>query len=228
MIWLVGAGPGDPDLLTVRATRVLHEADVVLHDRLVDERVLALTSARRVNVGQTPQAEINELLVLYGLAGHQVVRLKGGDPFVFGRGREEADALEAAGLAWEVVPGITSALAAPALAGIPVTHRSLATSFTVVTATLADGGEADWATLARLDGTIVVLMGAARRAEIAARLIDAGLAPATPVAAVMDAATPGQTEVAGRLDELGSLPVHAPAVIVIGGVASYVRSTIAR
>ena len=231
VVWLVGAGPGDPDLLTVRATRVLAQADVVLHDRLIDGRVLALAGphARVVDVGKRlggwKQEQINELLVLYALAGHRVVRLKGGDPFVFGRGREEADALDAAGVAWEVVPGLTSALAAPALVGIPVTHRALAASFTVVTASRADGEpEPDWNTLARLGGTLVVLMGARRRAHIARRLVAGGLDPATPVAAVTNAATANQSAVGGRLDQLGELPVRSPAVIVIGGVASYLAT----
>jgi uroporphyrin-III C-methyltransferase len=231
LVWLVGAGPGDPDLLTVRATRVLADAEVILHDRLVDERVLALAGphARLVDVGKRlggwTQEQINELLVLYALAGHRVVRLKGGDPFVFGRGREEADALDAAGIGWEIVPGLSSALAAPALVGIPVTHRALAASFTVVTASRADGEpEPDWAALARLGGTLVVLMGARRRAHIARQLIAGGLDPGTPVAAITNAATPGQFAVGGRLDQLGDLPVRSPAVIVIGGVAVYLSA----
>jgi len=227
---IVGAGPGDPELLTVRAARLIGSADVILHDRLLDLRVLELASAeaRLVDVGKEPgapgatQDRINELLVLFALAGHRVVRLKSGDPFVFGRGREEADALEAAGIPWEVVPGVTSALAAPAAAGIPVTHRAVAPSFTVVTASRAEGEpEPEWDALARLGGTIVVLMGASKRAHVAARLIDGGLSPSTPVAAVMDATHPTETVVAGTLAELGDLDVRNPAVIVIGAVAEF-------
>ena len=166
IVWLVGAGPGDPDLLTVRATRVLRRP--MSYCTTASSTAACSRSPGRtrrvVDVGKRlggwKQEQINELLVLYALAGHRVVRLKGGDPFVFGRGREEADALDAAGVAWEVVPGLSSALAAPALVGIPVTHRALAASFTVVTASRADGEpEPDWNTLARLGGTLVVLMG---------------------------------------------------------------------
>jgi uroporphyrin-III C-methyltransferase len=224
---LVGAGPGDVELLTLGAARRLGEADVVVHDRLVGPDVLALVrpDAVLVDVGKGPgtgwdQAAINDVLVLYGLAGYRVVRLKGGDPFVFGRGREEAEALEAAGLAWEVVPGVSSAIAAPELAGIPVTHRRQAASFTVVTAARAAGEpEPNWDALARLGGTIVVLMGVAKRADIAARLVAAGLDRATPVAAVHDASLASQAIVTGELGELGELDVRNPAVIVIGAVA---------
>jgi uroporphyrin-III C-methyltransferase len=231
---LVGAGPGDPELLTVRATRRLAAADVVLHDRLLDPRVLALAApdARLIDVGKGPstseegrgwtQDRINELLVLFALAGHRVVRLKGGDPFVFGRGREEADALDAAGIPWEVVPGVSSALAAPAAVGIPVTHRAMAATFTVVTGSRAPGEpEPDWEALARLGGTIVVLMGVAKRAAIAERLMAAGLAPDTPVAAVVEATQSTQDVLTSTLQDLGSLAVRNPAVLVIGSVASF-------
>lgn len=231
---LVGAGPGDPDLLTVRAARLIAAADVILHDRLLDERVLSLAhpDARLVDVGKGPgpsaaergcsQERINELLVLFALAGHRVVRLKAGDPFVFGRGREEADTLERAGIPWKVVPGVSSALAGPASVGIPVTHRSMAASFTVVTGSRAPGEpEPDWAALARLGGTIVVLMGVAKRAYIAQRLMEGGLAADTPVAAVIDATHPTADVVAGTLGELAALDVRNPAVIVIGAVAAY-------
>ena len=153
------------------------------------------------------------------------MRLKAGDPFVFGRGREEADALDAAGIGWEVVPGVSAAIAGPALMGVPVTHRSVAASFTVVTASRAAGEpEPDWAALARVGGTIVVLMGVAKRAALAAALIDGGLAAETPVAAVVDAGSDRQRVHVGRLDELGELPVRSPAVIVIGDVARYATS----
>jgi len=226
---LVGAGPGDPELLTVRAVRRLREAEVVLHDRLLDPEVLghARPDALLVDVGKGPgeswtQERINDLLVEHARAGRRVVRLKGGDPFLFGRGREEADALEAAGLAWEVVPGVSSALAGPAAMGVPVTHRRVSAAVTIVTCSRAVGeAEPDWAALAQLGGTIVVLMGAAARGEVAGHLMRAGLAPATPVAAVTNATRPDQRVVLGTLDELGVLPVDAPAVIVIGAVARY-------
>ena len=229
---LVGAGLGSPDLLTVRAARLIAEADVILHDRLVDRSVLTLArrDAHLVDVGKGPgdgwtQARINELLVLYALDGGRVVRLKAGDPFVFGRGREEADALDTAGITWEVVPGVSAAIAGPALMGVPVTHRSVAASFTVVTASRAAGEpEPDWAALARVGGTIVVLMGVAKRAALAASLIGGGLARDTPVAAVVDAGSDRQAVHVGRLDQLGDLPVRSPAVIVIGEVARYATS----
>jgi uroporphyrin-III C-methyltransferase len=235
LVALVGAGPGDPELLTVRAVRRLREADVVLHDRLLDPAVLELVrpDAVVVDVGKGPgeswtQAGIEALLVEHARAGRRVVRLKGGDPFVFGRGREEADALDAAGIAWEVVPGVSSAIAGPAAMGVPVTPRAVAASFTVVTWARAAGEpEPDWAALARIGGTIVVLMGAAARAEIASRLLAGGLDPTTPVAAVTDATRPGQSVAAGRLDELAALAVRSPAVIVIGEVARYAETAVA-
>jgi uroporphyrin-III C-methyltransferase len=224
---LVGAGPGDPELLTVRAARLLAEADVVVHDALVDQRVLDLAPAQaeRIDVGKrpgrpVPQELISALLVELGRQGRRVVRLKGGDPFVFGRGGEEATALGAAGVAYIVVPGVSSALAAPAAAGVPVTHRGLAASFTVVTGhRAADGQEPDWAGLARAGGTLVVLMGVAGRARMAADLMAGGLDPATPVAAVMDATTDRQRVVRCTVATVASAPVRAPAVIVIGPTA---------
>jgi uroporphyrin-III C-methyltransferase len=226
-VHLVGAGPGDPDLLTLRAARLLAGADVVVHDRLVDRRVLALANPRAelVDVGKAPgrpsptQAEINDLLV--ALAGRgTVVRLKGGDPFVFGRGGEEAMALAVAGVDVEVVPGLSSATAVPAAAGVPVTHRGLAGSFTVVTGTREAGApDTDWDALARLGGTIVVLMGVARRAEIAARLMAGGLPADTPVTAVEWGTHWQQRTVRTRLEQLGATDLANPATIVIGAVA---------
>lgn len=227
-VYLVGAGPGDPGLLTVRAAELLARAEVVVHDRLADPRVLATAppSARRVDVGKSPggpvrQDEINELLVAEGASGATVVRLKGGDPFVFGRGGEEAQALTEAGIAFEVVPGISSAIAVPAYAGIPVTHRGTATSFTVVTghSRHAVDSETDWESLAVAGGTIVVLMGVAHRKQIADRLIAAGLDPSTPVAAIRWGTRPEQTTVRVRLDQLGASPLEPPTTIVIGAVA---------
>ena len=229
-VYLVGAGPGDPGLLTVRAAEVLAGADVVVHDRLAGSAVLDLApaTAERISVGKTPrgpstpQEEINALLVAKGRAGLEVVRLKGGDPFVFARGGEEAAALAAGGVPFEIVPGITSAIAVPAYAGVPVTHRGLSTSFTVVTGHEDPWAatDTDWEAVARVGGTIVVLMGVATRAAIAERLIGGGLDPSTPVAAVTWGTRPEQRAVRTTLDQLAVAPVDAPAVLVIGAVAA--------
>lgn len=228
---LVGAGPGDPDLLTLKAARLLATAEVVVHDALVGQGVLDLipVSAERIDVGKrvgrpVPQEMISSLLVELGRQGRQVVRLKGGDPFVFGRGGEEALALRDAGIPVEIVPGITSSVAAPAAAGVPVTHRGVSAAFTVVTGHRRPGEpDVDWRALARFNrtgGTIVVLMGVTHRAAIAAELIAGGLDPDTPVAAIRSATTGDQ--VVGRCDlaELGSIDVESPATIVIGAVAA--------
>lgn len=228
-VHLVGAGPGDPGLLTVRAAELLRSADVVVHDRLVSAETLALAAAdaELVNVGKTPdgpsttQAEINAILVERGRLGRCVVRLKGGDPYVFGRGGEEAEALRRAGVPYEVVPGITSAVAAPTAAGIPVTHRDHASGFAVVTAHQDPGTDRalDWDALARCGLTLVVLMGAARATAIAQRLIAGGMAPDTPAAAVHRGTQPDQVVWRGCLADLGVEPVRPPATLVIGSVA---------
>lgn len=229
-VYLVGAGPGDPDLITVRGAQLLAGAEVVVHDRLsaADLLDLAPESAVRIDVGKTPngpsvpQDEINRLLVEHGLAGRDVVRLKGGDPFVFARGAEEAAALRDAGVDYEVVPGITSAIAAPAAAGIPVTMRYSSTSVTIVTGhedPSKGRTDVDWDALARVGGTIVVLMGVARRRRIAERLLTAGMDPGTPVAAVRWGTRPDQTTVRTTLADLGEAEVAPPATIVIGDVA---------
>ena len=227
-VYLVGAGPGAPGLLTVRGAEVLGRADVVVHDRLAEPSLLDLAppGAERIDVGKSPggpvdQDAINRLLIGRHRAGRTVVRLKGGDPFVFGRGGEEAQALEAAGIDWEVVPGITSAIAAPAYAGVPVTHRGRATSFTVVTghSRHAVDTETNWEALAAAGGTIIVLMGVAHRARIAGRLMAGGLAPATPVVAVRWGTRPEQTTVRTTLAGLGEAALEPPATIVVGSVA---------
>jgi uroporphyrinogen III methyltransferase/synthase len=227
-VYLVGAGPGDPGLLTVRGAEVLSQADVVVHDRLADASLLDLapSGARLVDVGKAPggpvdQEWINALLVEEGRSGGCVVRLKGGDPFVFGRGGEEAAALQAAGVHFEVVPGITSSIAVPAYAGVPVTHRGVATSFTVVTghSRHAVDKETNWEALAAAGGTIVVLMGVAHRAEIAARLIGGGLPPDTPVLAVHWGTRPEQVSVRVPLSRLAETPLDPPVTLVIGAVA---------
>jgi uroporphyrinogen III methyltransferase/synthase len=227
-VYLVGAGPGDPGLLTVRAAEVLAGADVVVHDRLAEPSLLGLApaGARKIDVGKMPggpirQDEINDMLITEGRSGRSVVRLKGGDPFVFGRGGEEALALQAAGVPFEVVPGITSAIAVPAYAGVPVTHRGLSTSFTVVTghSRHAVDRETDWEALARAAATIVVLMGVAHRDLIAGRLLAGGLAPDTPVLAVHWGTRPEQRSVRVRLDQLATTPMEPPVTLVIGAVA---------
>ncbi len=227
-VYLVGAGPGDPGLLTVRGAEVLARADVVVHDRLADPSLLGLAPSRaeRIDVGKSPgapvaQDHINAVLVSRARAGQTVVRLKGGDPFVFGRGGEEAQALRDAGVDFEVVPGVTAAVAAPAYAGVPLTHRGLSASFTVVTghSRHALDHEVDWGSLARIGGTIVVLMGVAHRAEIARRLISGGLAGQTPVLAVRWGTRPSQRSVRTSLAGLGEVELEPPATIVIGAVA---------
>ena len=226
---LVGAGPGDADLLTLNAARLLAAAEVVVHDALVGDDVLALIpdAAERIDVGKrpgrpTPQEMISALLVELGRQGKRVVRLKGGDPFVFGRGGEEAEALAAAGVPFEVVPGISSSVAAPAAAGIPVTHRGVSAAFTVVTGHRRAGEpDVDWRSLAKVGGTIVVLMGVSQRASIAAELMAGELAPTTPVAAIESATTDAQVVGRWTLAELADADVRSPSVIVIGAVAAF-------
>jgi uroporphyrin-III C-methyltransferase len=225
-VHLVGAGPGDPDLLTLRAARLLATADVVVYDRLVDQRVLDLVGpgAELIAVGKFPgqscrQHDINRLLVSLADRG-AVVRLKGGDPFVFGRGGEEAMALAEAGIPYEVVPGLSSATSVPAASGVPVTHRGLAASFTVVTGHRQPGApDVDWEALARVGGTVVVLMGVANRGEIARRLMAGGLAPDTPVTAVESGTLDRQRTVRTDLSGLATTALSNPATIVIGEVA---------
>jgi uroporphyrinogen III methyltransferase/synthase len=231
-VYLVGAGPGDPGLLTVRGAEILARADVVVYDRLSVSSLLDLAPAHaeRINVGKAPrhptvaQDDINALLVERGKSGAEVVRLKGGDPFVFARGGEEAEALAAAGVPYEVVPGITSAIAVPAYAGIPVTMRHSSELFTVVTGheDPDKGGELDWEAVARLGGTIVILMGIGRLPKIVERLLAGGRDPDTPVAVVRWGTRPEQhtvratlATILARADELSS-----PSVIVVGRVAA--------
>jgi uroporphyrin-III C-methyltransferase len=226
-VYLVGAGPGDPELLTLKAARLLGAAEVVVYDRLINPALLSLApKAELIDVGKVPglplgQDLINALLVHLASEHHCVVRLKGGDPFVFGRGGEEAQALAEAGLDYEVVPGISSAIAAPASAGVPVTHRGLSAAFTVVTGHRGtkDGPAIDWDALARVGGTIVVVMGVAQRADIAASLIVGGLSPDTPVMVVRNGTHSDQSDLRTTLSLLGSADVESPATIVIGAVA---------
>jgi uroporphyrin-III C-methyltransferase / precorrin-2 dehydrogenase / sirohydrochlorin ferrochelatase len=227
---LVGAGPGDPDLLTMRAVQRLQAADVVVHDRLVSQRVLEYTAAgaERIDVGKRPggcgpdQAEINELLISLGKQGRRVVRLKGGDPYVFGRGGEEALALARAGLPFEVVPGVSAALAAPAAAGIPVTHRGLSASVTVVNG--HDVSQHDWWALARSGGTLVFLMAVQRLEEIVGRLLLHGRPADEPAALIEWATTPRERVITAALADIVAAAreaeVEAPAVLVVGPTAA--------
>ena len=229
-VHLVGAGPGDPELLTVRAANLLRQADTVVYDRLVEPAVIELAPpwAELICVGKTPgasspsQDEINAILIDRGRRFACVVRLKGGDPFVFGRGGEEASALGAAGLEVEVVPGVTSAVAAPAAAGIPVTLRGVSSGFTVVTAHQDPASERwlDWDMLARAGTTLVILMGAARTEQIADRLRAGSMADDTPVAVISAATTRRQRIHRTNLAGLRHLRVVSPATIVVGAVAA--------
>jgi uroporphyrinogen III methyltransferase/synthase len=233
IVYLVGAGPGDPGLVTRRALELIARADVILYDRLIPPGLLEGASAELRYVGKQPgqsaatQEEINEQLVELGLAGRTVVRLKGGDPFVFGRGGEEAEALAAAGVPFEVVPGVTAGVAAPAYAGIPVTHRDAASAVAFVTGHEDPEKEEtalDWDALARFPGTLVLYMGIGNLAAIAERLIAAGRDPSEPAAVVARGTLAGQRTVTGelagiaaRVEEEG---VRPPAITLIGPVAS--------
>jgi uroporphyrin-III C-methyltransferase len=227
-VYLVGAGPGDADLLTVRAARLLGEADVVVRDRLVDESVMDFVNpeAQIVDVGKAPgdsssQESINELLVSLAHRYETVVRLKGGDPFVFGRGGEELLALHEAGVACDVVPGLSSALAGPLAAGIPVTHRGVSRGVTIVSARGAHGDATDFRSLANPELSLVILMGVEYRRTIALQLIEGGLSAGTPVAVVEQAWTGQQRTTRGALEDLANFDVRPPAIIVVGGVASF-------
>ena len=235
-VWLVGAGPGDPELLTLKAARVLRSADVVVHDRLVAPEVLELApaSARRLYVGKQkarhalPQDDINQLLIGLARQGLTVVRLKGGDPFVFGRGGEELLACRDAGVECEVVPGISSALAASAAIGAPLTHRGLAQAVTLVTGHAKAGGEPDldWTALASPNHTVAVYMGLSTAPMISARLIAAGRAPSTPVALVENASQPSERRAVATLVELpqAAAGFAGPVILIIGEVAALADS----
>ena len=234
LVSLVGSGPGDPELLTVKARRLLDDADVVLHDKLPGPEILAsIPEDRREDVGKraggewTPQEYTNRRLVELARAGNHVVRLKGGDPFVFGRGGEEMEHLASEGIPFEVVPGITSAIAGPGTAGIPVTHRDHVSSVSFVTGhedpTKAESA-VEWEALAATGGTIVVLMGVGKLPQYTAALRDAGLAPETPVALVERATWPGMQVATGTLDDIVAVRdaagIDPPAITVIGEVAA--------
>ena len=234
LVSLVGSGPGDPELLTVKARRVLDEADVVLHDKLPGPEILdTIPEAKREDVGKraggewTPQEYTNRRLVELAREGEHVVRLKGGDPFVFGRGGEEMEHLASEGIPFEVVPGITSAVGGPGVAGIPVTHRDHASSVSFVTGhedpTKAESA-VEWDVLAATGGTIVVLMGVGKLPDYTAALREAGMAPDTPVALVERATWPGMQVATGTLDDIVAVRdaegIEPPAITVIGEVAA--------
>ncbi|MGA2295090.1 MAG: uroporphyrinogen-III C-methyltransferase [Acidimicrobiales bacterium] len=225
-VYLVGAGPGSVDLVTLRAATLLANADVVVFDRLIDPEVLDLAGpgAELIDVGKRPghsnsQDLINALLVSLGEAHQHVVRLKGGDPFVFGRGGEEFEALQRAGIDCEVVPGVSSAFAGPLIAGIPVTHRGLSHGVTIVTGHAREGAAVDFRRLANPDVTLVVLMGVQRRATIMSELLEGGLDASTPIAAIERASMRGQRVRRGELAQLATMEIESPAVLVIGPVA---------
>jgi uroporphyrinogen III methyltransferase/synthase len=231
-VYLVGAGPGDPGLLTARALQLIASADVILYDRLIADTALdgAREDAELLYVGKegggasVPQEQTQALLVERARAGKTVVRLKGGDPFVFGRGGEEALALRAAGVSFEVVPGVTAGVAALAYAGIPVTHRGLARAVAFVTGRTGDESELDWPALAAFPGTLVFYMGVKRLREIAAALIDAGRDGAEPAAVIEAGTMPAQRTVLGSLQTIAGLvereQVGSPSITVVGPVAS--------
>jgi uroporphyrin-III C-methyltransferase len=238
-VYLVGAGPGDPDLLTLRAARLLERAQLVVHDGLVDPAVLALAhpDAELISVAKSrarhtlPQAEINALLVREALAGRDVVRLKGGDPFVFGRGGEEAEACRAAGVPVQVVPGISAANGAAAAAQIPLTHRDAASIVSFVAGQCKGLAEQDWAGLAGKGRTLVIYMGVKTAPQIAEKLMADGLAPDMPVAVIENGARPQmrvlRTSLAGLPDLVERQRVRSPALIIIGEVTAREDATLA-
>ncbi len=226
-VWLVGAGPGDPELLTLKAARLIAAADVIVHDGLVSAEILSLapTSARLIDVAKRksrhtlPQDDINRLLVAFALQGLNVVRLKGGDPFIFGRGGEELEQCRAAGVACEVVPGVTAALAASAGAGAPLTHRGSAQAVTFVTGHAAHGApDLDWTSLARANQTVVIYMGLTTAGLIAERLVAAGRDAATPALIVVNASRADEGRYPTTLGKLAQVAegLSGPALLIVG------------
>jgi len=229
-VYLVGAGPGDPGLLTVRGLELLRSAQVIVYDQLVNPLLLheSQPSTNKIFVGKRAgehciaQEEINDVLIDYARLGYEVVRLKGGDPFVFGRGGEEAEALAQADIPFEIVPGVSSAVAVPAYAGIPLTHRKFASSFAVVTGHEARKGHSsvDWSKLATAVDTLVILMGVHKLPAIVDKLLAHGRAPQTPAAVIRWGTTQRQETVIGTLADIAEKAAHieSPAVIVVGQV----------
>ena len=234
-VYLVGAGPGDPDLITLKGLRCIRKADVLVYDRLISLSLLdeAPIQVERVFVGKEPgchsmkQEEINALLIKHARQGRLVVRLKGGDPFIFGRGGEEALALARAGIPFEVVPGVSSAVAVPAYAGIPVTHRNCASAVTIVTGhedTAHTSSSVNWEMLARLDSTLVILMGVTTLPYITQRLLHGDLHPDTPAAVIQQGTVPQQRVITDTLVNIAehakTAGIKSPAVVVIGAVVA--------
>ena len=221
-VTLVGAGPGDPGLITVRGLERLRACDAVVYDRLVARELVdeAPADALRIARENLSQAEVDELLVRLGREGLDVVRLKGGDPYVFGRGGEEAIALTEADIPFEVVPGISSVAAVPAAAGIPVTHRGVSDRVTIATGHAADGSPPDYDALAAAEGTLVLFMGLARLRELADGLVRAGMSPDTPAAVVSRGTLPDQEVATATLDTIADAAegLPAPALVVVGDV----------
>jgi uroporphyrin-III C-methyltransferase len=219
-VYLVGAGPGDPGLITARGLELIRSCDVLVHDRLVCDELVeeAPEDAIRIGRERLDQDEINRLLVHYGRRGLEVVRLKGGDPFVFGRGGEEALELAEAGVPFEVVPGVSSLSSVPAAAGIPVTHRGVSSQVTIVNAQ----GPLDFGALARAGGTLVLFMGLARLPEIANGLVEHGLDPQTPAAVISAGTTPDEEAVVASLSTIAEAATHlrSPALTVVGDVVA--------
>ena len=241
IVHLVGAGPGDPDLLTLKAARLLREADVIVHDRLVSEGVmdLARRDALRIDVGKTkghhpiPQDEIGAILIREARKGQRVVRIKGGDPFVFGRGGEELELVRAAGIAVEVTPGITAAVACAASAGIPLTHRDHAQSVTFASGVVKqDGPDADYSALAAANSTTVFYMGVGAAPQIEAKMIAAGRSPSTPVALIENGTLDSERRVFGTLGDLAGLvareTIAGPTIMIVGEVAGTALAATAR
>jgi uroporphyrinogen III methyltransferase / synthase len=235
IVYLVGAGPGDPGLLTIKGQKCLERAEVVIYDRLISEVLLGYASQETIfiDVGKSPgqqpysQEDINKLLIKYAVLGRRVVRLKGGDPFLFGRGGEEALALKEAGIPFEVVPGVTSAIAAPAYAGIPVTQRGMATSVTILTGhEMAGKGQSqiNWEAISQASQTLLILMGTANLGDIVGKLIAVGLAGTTPVAIIENGTTTLQRVLRGNLQDILQIATEtalkSPAVIIIGEVVN--------
>jgi len=219
-VWLVGAGPGDPGLITVRGLELLRQCDAVVYDRLVAAELVDEAPVGALRVGREPleQEEINRLLVRLARRGLDVVRLKGGDPFLFGRGGEEALALVEAGIPFEVVPGVSSLAAVPAAAGIPITHRGVSSQVTIVNG----HGSLDYASLAAAPGTLVAFMGLGRLADLAAGLIEHGRAPSTPAAVIASGTLPEQRVVVAPLAGIADAAedLESPALVVVGDVVS--------
>jgi uroporphyrin-III C-methyltransferase len=232
-VYLIGAGPGDPELITLKAARVLGYADVVLIDDLVHREILlhARSGARVIRVGKrggcrsTPQAFIERLMVGLARTGAIVARLKGGDPFVFGRGGEEIEALEAAGVHWEAINGVTAGIAAPAMLGIPVTHRDAASGLTLITG--HDGASPDWQALRATRATLVIYMGMKRVAAIVTEMLAEGFPGDTPACAIQNATLETQAQVVTTLAALPAAARHAglasPAVLIVGDVVRHAR-----